>query len=78
MSPQSQPDAHSPPEPEPSNEAESVLPRYASFVLRCQITAGGGILARLSEVSSGLCYSVTDLDELPSLVRRRMADQAEV
>jgi len=60
---------------EPHDEVDSASPHYISFVLRCRVSADGSVLARLSEVRSGLSSAVTDLDDLPDLVRRTIADQ---
>lgn len=73
MNPESQPSADA--ASQFPDEVENAPPHYVSFILRCRTTAHGEILARLSEVRTGLCCSLTDLDELPDLVRRRMADQ---
>ncbi len=50
-------------------------PHYASFVLRCWTCEMGQIRARLTDVHSGISYPVTDLADLPGLVRR-MVTQA--
>lgn len=75
MDKQSQPAVTTTPQGESRSEAEGALPRYISFVLRCRITADGLVLARLSEVRSGRASAVTDLDQLPALVRQWMAEQ---
>ena len=71
MKPWSESDAQG--TPLPTGEAESAPPPYVSFILRCRPTADGGVLARVSDVRSGLSWTLTDLDELPDLVRRWMA-----
>ncbi len=75
MKPQSLPVAHAGTTSEPHDEADSAPPHYISFVLRCRVAADGSVMARLSEVRSGLSSTVTDLDDLPDLVRRSIADQ---
>ncbi len=63
-----------------SQQGETGPPRYISFIVRCQARMGGGVRARLLEVRSGFTCSVDDLDKLPEIVRRRVAqatDQAE-
>jgi hypothetical protein len=42
---------------------------YASFVLRCWRSHGGGIRARLIDVQSGVSRPVADLADLPEQVR---------
>lgn len=44
------------------------LVRYASFVLRCWVGAGGQIRARLIDTQSGIDQPVADLAELPEQV----------
>lgn len=63
---------------EPPDEGEFPPPHYASFVLRCRITAEGRVRASVSEVRSGLTRSVADLDELPNLVRRWMMEDQDL
>jgi hypothetical protein len=75
MKPQSRPSPRAVTPSEPHDEVEVAASHYISFILRCRITADGSVLARLSEVRSGLSSAVTDLDELPDLVRRFIADQ---
>ncbi len=53
-------------------EAEGALPRYVSFILRCQPRADGGVRTRLLDVRSGFTCSLDDLDELPDLVRQQV------
>lgn len=54
----------------PFNSEASESPYYASFVLRCWTCETGQIRARLTDVHSGISYPVTDLADLPGLVRR--------
>jgi len=54
-----------------NQEAES--PHYASFILRCWTSDLGQIRARLIDVHTGVSRPVTDLDELPGLVRHLVA-----
>jgi hypothetical protein len=54
---------------EPHNQIEDAQPRHASFILRCQTSAGGRLRARLVDVRSGVSCSIGDLDELPDIVR---------
>ena len=57
--------------PAPRFDSEaSESPHYASFVLRCWTCETGQIRARLTDVHSGISYPVTDLADLPCLVRR--------
>lgn len=44
------------------------LPRYVSFILRCQITAHRLVRVRLLDTRSGLSRSVDDLGALPKLI----------
>ncbi len=58
-------------------QGEAAPARYLSFILRCQARIGGGVRARLLEVHSGFACSLDDLDELPDIVRRRVAQEWE-
>ncbi len=58
-------------------QGEAVPPRYVSFIVRCQARIGGGVRARLLEVRSGFTCSVDDLDQLPDIVRRRLAQASD-
>jgi|GEM_PF-5122714 len=60
---------------DPSADVEGV-PRYVSFVLRCQLGAGGQVRSRLFDVRSGRGWIVNNLDELPALVQRLIREVA--
>lgn len=47
---------------------EQALPRYVSFILRCQINTHRLVRVRLLDTRSGLSRSVDDLGELPNLI----------
>lgn len=68
MSDTSQAPAFDSREPEP--------PHYASFVLRCWTGDLGQIHARLIDVHSGVSRPVSDLAELPGLVRHLIEQAA--
>jgi len=57
----------------PFDSEESKSPHYASFILRCWTCETGQIRARLTDVHSGVSCPVTDLADLPRLVRRMVA-----
>lgn len=55
------------------DQVDGAHPHYASFILRCQASTGGRVRARLVDVRSGISCPVHDLDELPDIVRRLLA-----
>lgn len=57
-------------------DEESDAPHYASFILRCWTGKGGKVRVRLIDVHSGVSRPVTDLADLPGLVRRLVAEGA--
>jgi hypothetical protein len=61
---------------EPHDQVDGAQPHYTSFILRCQASTGGRVRARLVNVRSGLSWPVNDLDKLPDIVRRLLAQAA--
>ena len=62
----------------PHDQTDGAHTYYASFILRCQVSPGGRVRARLVNVRSGLSWPVNVLDELPEIVRRLLAQSAPV
>jgi hypothetical protein len=56
-----------------SSHEEPQPPRYASFILRCWTGDTGSMHARLIDVHSGVARPVSDLADLPALVRTLVA-----
>jgi hypothetical protein len=61
---------------EPHDQIDDARTYYTSFILRCQTSPGGRVRARLVNVRSGLSWFVNDVDELPDIVRRLLAQTA--
>ncbi len=62
-------------QPVESFDSEEVgSPLYASFILRCWIDQSGQTRARLVNVQSGVSHVLNDLDVVPDLVRRLIAE----
>ncbi len=62
---------------QPGTYEQSEPPQYTSFILRCWTVEGGGIRARLVDVHSGVHFPVSDLAELPALVRSLVTDMGQ-
>jgi hypothetical protein len=77
MERETNPNPDTPPSTDIDDEDTGTLPTYVSFVLRCRATGDSGVLARLSEVRTGRSWAVIDLDELPAIVRRWVAGDAD-
>jgi len=77
MCTESRPSTPPPSAPEPDAGPEDTLPQYFSLILRCRTTATGLVHVHLSDIHSGLTCSVSDLDKLPDLVRRWIANRTE-